>query len=63
MAVGSPFSYAPVAAGVHSMAWVYWRRIFPQRIESLSDQFVSLNANARPELLTYARSARCGCVL
>jgi hypothetical protein len=41
----------------------HWHRIFPQRIESLIDEFLWLHANARPELLTYARSARCGCVL
>jgi hypothetical protein len=41
----------------------HWHRIFPQEIEGLIDEFLSLNADARPELLTYARSARCGCVL
>jgi hypothetical protein len=41
----------------------HWHGIFPQQIESLIDEFLSLNANARPELLAYARSAQCGCIL
>jgi hypothetical protein len=41
----------------------HWHRIFPQQTEIVIDEFLSLNAKARPELRTYARSARCGCVL
>jgi hypothetical protein len=41
----------------------HWYKIFPQPIERLVDEFLLLHANARPELLSYARSARCGCVL
>ena len=41
----------------------HWRSVFPAEIESLIDVFLRLNPEARPELRTYARSARCGCVL
>jgi hypothetical protein len=41
----------------------HWHRTFPERVESLIDAFLSRHANARPELLAYARAARCGCVL
>ena len=41
----------------------HWHRIFPQQIESLIDEFLLLHSGARPQLLTYARAARGGCVL
>jgi hypothetical protein len=41
----------------------HWYRIFPQQIDCLIDEFLLLHADARQELLTYARSAGCGCVL
>jgi hypothetical protein len=41
----------------------HWHSVFPEPVESLVDDFLSLHPNARPELLTYARGARCGCVL
>ena len=41
----------------------HWHRMFPQAVESAIDEYISLHPEARPELLTYARSARCGCVL
>ena len=41
----------------------HWYSVFPEAVANLVDEFLSLNANARPELLAYARSARCGCIL
>jgi len=41
----------------------HWRRCSPERTESLIDEFLRSHPDARPELLTYAKSARCGCVL
>ena len=41
----------------------HWHHAFPARVESLIDGFFATHSDARPELLAYARSARCGCVL
>jgi hypothetical protein len=41
----------------------HWHSAFPEQVESLIDAFIATHANAPPALLTYARSARCGCVL
>jgi hypothetical protein len=41
----------------------HWRRVSPSRVEGLVDSFLDSHANAPPELLAYARSARCGCIL
>jgi hypothetical protein len=41
----------------------HWHSAFPEQVESLIDTFIATHANAPPALLTYARSARCGCVL
>jgi hypothetical protein len=40
----------------------HWHRMFPQAVESAIDGYLALYPDARPELLTYARGARCGCV-
>jgi hypothetical protein len=36
---------------------------FPKVVEGLIDGFLATHSDARPELLAYARSARCGYVL
>jgi len=41
----------------------HWHGVFPRQVESLIDAFLAIHAHARPELLIYARSARCGCIL
>ena len=41
----------------------HWHAAFPREVESLIDRFIASHANVVPELLEYARSARCGCVL
>ena len=41
----------------------HWRSFFPQRTETLINRFLADHLDARSELLAYARSARCGCVL
>jgi hypothetical protein len=41
----------------------HWHSNFPEQVEDLVDAFIRSHANARPDLLAYARSARCGCVL
>jgi hypothetical protein len=41
----------------------HWHSSFPLRTEALIDRFVADHQHARSELLTYAKSARCGCVL
>ncbi|MBM1172056.1 hypothetical protein [Microvirga arabica] len=41
----------------------HWRSAFPEQVEDLVDAFIRSHANTRPELLAYARSASCGCVL
>ena len=41
----------------------HWHSVFPEAVTTLVEEFLSLNPNARPELLAYARGARCGCVL
>jgi hypothetical protein len=41
----------------------HWRRAFPGEVERLIDEFLGFHPNARPELRTYARNARCGCIL
>jgi hypothetical protein len=41
----------------------HWRSAFPEEVEMLIDAFIETHPEAAPELLTYARSARCGCVL
>ena len=40
----------------------HWHNAFPKRIESLIDDFLRTHPDARPQLLAYARSARCGCI-
>lgn len=41
----------------------HWARQYPAEVQSIIDGFLRTQADARPELLTYARSARVGCVL
>jgi hypothetical protein len=41
----------------------HWHSFFPQRTETLINRFLADHLHARSELLAYARSARCGCVL
>lgn len=41
----------------------HWREHAPARCEALIDAYLAGNRAARPELVDYARAARCGCVL
>jgi hypothetical protein len=41
----------------------HWHSAFPEQVESMIDAFISTHADAPAALLTYARNARCGCVL
>lgn len=41
----------------------HWQGEYPGEIERIVDRFVATHPQARPELLAYAKSARCGCVL
>ena len=41
----------------------HWHTAFPEETERMIDAFVRSHPHTRPELLTYARGARCGCVL
>jgi hypothetical protein len=41
----------------------HWHRVFPAEIERLIDDFLRTHPGANGDLVTYARSARCGCVL
>jgi hypothetical protein len=41
----------------------HWQRAYPQDITRIIDRFLGLNKALRPELIRYAQSARCGCVL
>ena len=41
----------------------HWQRRWPTEVARIIDEFLARNANARAELLAYARSARGGCVL
>jgi len=54
-------SLACAESALHGLG--HWHRAYPERVESLIDGFLATHSDARPELLTYARSARYGCVL
>ena len=41
----------------------HWLQADPGRVEAIIDRFLKKNADLRPELAAYARSARSGCVL
>ncbi len=41
----------------------HWQHQYPREVEGIVDRFVAAHPQARAELLTYAKSARCGCVL
>ena len=41
----------------------HWQRRWPTEVARIIDEFLARTANARAELLAYARSARGGCVL
>lgn len=40
----------------------HWHDAYPRQVEDLVDRFVAAHPNARPELVSYAQSARSGCV-
>jgi hypothetical protein len=54
-------SLACAESALHGLG--HWHRAYPERVEGLIDGFLATHSDARPELLSYARSARCGCVL
>ena len=54
-------SLACAESALHGLG--HWHRAYPERVESLIDGFLATHSDARPELLTYARSVRYGCVL
>jgi hypothetical protein len=41
----------------------HWHYLQKEQVGSIIDGFIADNPGVRPELLTYARSARCGCIL
>ena len=41
----------------------HWRHVYPREVEAIVDRFLAVHPSMRPELLSYARSARTGCVL
>jgi hypothetical protein len=41
----------------------HWQRAYDRQISGIIDGFLSKNPDIDPRLLTYAKSARCGCVL
>jgi hypothetical protein len=41
----------------------HWKHAYPQRVEMIIDRFVKEHPGIRPELASYARAARTGCVL
>jgi hypothetical protein len=41
----------------------HWNTVTPERVAGIIDAFLLRNPGARPELVTYARAARSGCVL
>jgi len=41
----------------------HWHGAYPDEVEAIVDRFLAAHPTSRPELLTYARSARSGCVL
>jgi hypothetical protein len=41
----------------------HWHGAFPKVVEGLIDGFLATHSDARPELLAFARSTRCGYVL
>lgn len=41
----------------------HWHTAFPEETERMVDAFIRSHPHSRPDLLTYARGARCGCVL
>jgi hypothetical protein len=54
-------SLACTESALHGLG--HWHRAFPERVESLIDGFLATYPATRPELLAYARTARCGYVL
>jgi hypothetical protein len=40
----------------------HWQLYYPSEAMQIIDVFLSGNRNLRPELINYAKSARCGCV-
>jgi hypothetical protein len=41
----------------------HWQHACPQDVRRIIDRFLEGNKALRPELISYAQSARCGCVL
>jgi hypothetical protein len=41
----------------------HWNTAYPEEIARIIDRYVERSAGARPDLITYAKSARTGCVL
>lgn len=41
----------------------HWQREYSEKVTQIIDQFCETHSESDPRLLTYARSARCGCVL
>jgi hypothetical protein len=41
----------------------HWHHVYPREVETIVDRFIAARPTMRPELLSYARSARGGCVL
>jgi hypothetical protein len=54
-------SLACAESALHGLG--HWHRAYPERVEGLIEGFLATHSDAGPELLTYARSSRCGCVL
>jgi hypothetical protein len=55
-------SIACQEAALHGLGHWHWRGDRSQ-VAPIVDAFIARNPGARPELLTYARAARGGCVL
>jgi hypothetical protein len=54
-------SVACQEAALHGLG--HWARGHPALVEQVIDEFLRTNHAGRPELIAYARAARCGCVL
>jgi hypothetical protein len=54
-------SIACQEAALHGLG--HWARGHPSLVGSVVDEFLVAHPAARSQLITYARSARCGCVL
>jgi len=41
----------------------HWQSAYPQEVTQIIDRFLKTSKDSRPELIVYAKSARCGCIL